>query len=77
MKLKTGVMAAALMAVACGVQAQVVVKHLQPNEKSPIANGVWAGDTTLLERAVGFAGDASRLKRRVFLRFMGIRRRRL
>src|ERR1700722_1611414 len=48
MKLKTGVMAAALMAVACGVQAQVVVKHLQPNEKSPIANGVWAGDTLYL-----------------------------
>ena len=34
-----------------GVQlasAQVVVKHLQPNEKSPIANGVWAGDTLYL-----------------------------
>ncbi|RRA50016.1 hypothetical protein D1Y84_07365 [Acidipila sp. EB88] len=29
-------------------QAQVVVKHLQPNEKSPIANGVWAGDTLYL-----------------------------
>ncbi len=28
--------------------AQVVVKHLQPNEKSPIANGVWAGDTLYL-----------------------------
>ena len=30
------------------VGAQVVVKHLQPNEKSPIANGVWAGDTLYL-----------------------------
>jgi enamine deaminase RidA (YjgF/YER057c/UK114 family) len=30
------------------LQAQVVVKHLQPNEKSPIANGVWAGDTLYL-----------------------------
>src|ERR1700733_12249593 len=48
MKIRSGVMAAALMAVACGVQAQVVVKHLQPNEKSPIANGVWAGDTLYL-----------------------------
>lgn len=28
--------------------AQVTVKHLQPNEKSPIANGVWAGDTLYL-----------------------------
>lgn len=27
---------------------QTVVKHLQPNEKSPIANGVWAGDTLYL-----------------------------
>jgi enamine deaminase RidA (YjgF/YER057c/UK114 family) len=48
MKIKCGVMATALMAVACGMQAQVVVKHLQPNEKSPIANGVWAGDTLYL-----------------------------
>ena len=29
-------------------QSQVIVKHLQPNEKSPIANGVWAGDTLYL-----------------------------
>lgn len=28
--------------------AQLTVKHLQPNEKSPIANGVWAGDTLYL-----------------------------
>jgi enamine deaminase RidA (YjgF/YER057c/UK114 family) len=48
MKTKRIVMAAALMAVACAMQAQVVVKHLQPNEKSPIANGVWAGDTLYL-----------------------------
>ena len=37
--------------VALGAQiagAQVVVKHLQPNDKSPIANGVWAGDTLYL-----------------------------
>jgi enamine deaminase RidA (YjgF/YER057c/UK114 family) len=48
MKIKRVVMAAALMAVACAMRAQVVVKHLQPNEKSPIANGVWAGDTLYL-----------------------------
>src|SRR5580693_6420284 len=48
MKMKSGVMAAAVMAVACSMQAQVVVKHLQPNENSPIANGVWAGDTLYL-----------------------------
>src|SRR6202046_4592502 len=48
MKIRCGVMAAELLAVACGVQAQVVVKHLQPNERSPIANGVWAGDTLYL-----------------------------
>jgi enamine deaminase RidA (YjgF/YER057c/UK114 family) len=39
----------ALMAGATvGGEAQVTVKHLQPNEKSPIANGVWAGDTLYL-----------------------------
>jgi enamine deaminase RidA (YjgF/YER057c/UK114 family) len=48
MKMQRVVMAAALMAVACAMQAQVVVKHLQPNEKSPIASGVWAGDTLYL-----------------------------
>src|ERR1700680_2501188 len=32
-----------------GARAQgLEVKHLQPNEKSPIANGVWAGDTLYL-----------------------------
>ena len=42
-------MAAAWMAVSRGVWAQgLEVKHLQPNEKSPIANGVWAGDTLYL-----------------------------
>jgi enamine deaminase RidA (YjgF/YER057c/UK114 family) len=48
MKIKCGLMVAALMAVACSMQAQVEVKHLQPNAASPIANGVWAGDTLYL-----------------------------
>ncbi len=39
---------AATLAAAANGGAQVVVKHLQPNEKSPIANGVWAGDTLYL-----------------------------
>ncbi len=41
-------LAAAVLAVSSAMHAQVVVKHLQPNEKSPIANGVWAGDTLYL-----------------------------
>ena len=46
--LRSVTMAAALVAVPCGLKAQgVVVQHLQ-NEKSPIANGVWAGDTLYL-----------------------------
>lgn len=53
MKIQHGVMAAALMVVACAMQAQVVVKHLQPNESSPIANGVWAGDTLYLSGQLG------------------------
>ena len=47
MKIQHGVMAAALMAVACAMQAQVAVKHLQ-DDKAPIATGVWAGDTLYL-----------------------------
>jgi enamine deaminase RidA (YjgF/YER057c/UK114 family) len=41
-------MAATMAAACCLTQGQVVVKHLQPIEKSPIANGVWAGDTLYL-----------------------------
>ena len=45
-------LAAAVLAVSCGsqahvAQAQVVVKHIQ-TEASPIATGVWAGDTFYL-----------------------------
>ncbi len=40
--------AAGLLVGVAGARGQVVVKHLQPNEKSPIANGVWAGDTLYL-----------------------------
>jgi enamine deaminase RidA (YjgF/YER057c/UK114 family) len=48
-KLRVMTMCAVLAAVSCGAQGQgVVVKHLQPNEKSPIATGVWAGDTLYL-----------------------------
>ncbi len=52
LKMRSIAMAAAMFAVPCfsvsAMQAQVMVKHLQPNEKSPIANGVWAGDTLYL-----------------------------
>src|SRR5260370_26451901 len=48
MTIRNGLMAAVMMTAACAMQAQVVVKDLQPNEKSPIANGVWAGDTLYL-----------------------------
>ena len=39
-----------VMAMLCALStgAQVTVKHLQPNVKSPIASGVWAGDTLYL-----------------------------
>jgi enamine deaminase RidA (YjgF/YER057c/UK114 family) len=48
MKLKNVVMAGAILASACAIEAQVAVTHLQPNEKSPIATGVWAGDSLYL-----------------------------
>ena len=56
MKIKALVMAGAMIASACAAQAQVVVKHLQPNEKSPIANGVWAGDTLYLSGQLASPG---------------------
>ncbi len=40
--------AAALLLTAAGAGAQTTVKHLQPNEKALIADGVWAGDTLYL-----------------------------
>lgn len=48
MQLRTVVMTAALLAVPCGLYGQMTVKHLQPNEKAAIADGVWAGDTLYL-----------------------------
>ena len=46
MKLSHSILAAALfVSGAAASHAQVVVKHIQPNEKSPIATAVWAGDT--------------------------------
>ena len=48
-RMRCVLVAAAWMAVSGAMWAQgLEVKHLQPNEKSPIANGVWAGDTLYL-----------------------------
>jgi enamine deaminase RidA (YjgF/YER057c/UK114 family) len=52
-RMRCVLVAAAWMAVAGSVSGSagaqgLEVKHLQPNEKSPIANGVWAGDTLYL-----------------------------
>jgi enamine deaminase RidA (YjgF/YER057c/UK114 family) len=48
-KLSVVTMFAALATIPCVAHGQgVTVKHLQPNEKSPIASGVWAGDTLYL-----------------------------
>lgn len=53
MTMKKMVLAAALIAVPSAMHAQVEVKHLQPNAGSPIANGVWAGDTLYLSGQLG------------------------
>ncbi len=45
--MKKSFLAVALMAACAAAQAQTVVKHIQ-TEKSPIASGVWAGDTFYL-----------------------------
>jgi enamine deaminase RidA (YjgF/YER057c/UK114 family) len=47
MRLRNAVMGTVLLAVSYVAQAQVTVKHIQ-TEKSPIAIGVWAGDTYYL-----------------------------
>ncbi len=50
---------AVLLALPLAVHAQVAVKHLQPNEKSPIAAGVWAGDTLYLSGQLASPVDPS------------------
>lgn len=47
-RLILGVAGSVLLAGRYAALGQVRVTHLQPNEKSPIANGVWAGDTLYL-----------------------------
>jgi enamine deaminase RidA (YjgF/YER057c/UK114 family) len=47
-KLRLAAMAAVVFGVSYAAQAQVEVKHLQPNPKAAIASGVWAGDTLYL-----------------------------
>ena len=42
------VLTAAMIVVPIAAHAQTTVKHLQPNEKAAIADGVWAGDTLYL-----------------------------
>jgi enamine deaminase RidA (YjgF/YER057c/UK114 family) len=50
---RLSLLGAALLAFATfATKAQTTVKHLQPNEKSPIADGVWAGDTLYLSGAL-------------------------
>lgn len=36
------------LTLACQANAQTPVRHIQPNEKALIADGVWAGDTLYL-----------------------------
>jgi len=47
MKLRNAVMGIAVLAISCVAYSQVTVKHIQ-TDKSPIAIGVWAGDTYYL-----------------------------
>ena len=47
MKLRNTVMGIAVLAISCVAYSQVTVKHIQ-TDKSPIAIGVWAGDTYYL-----------------------------
>src|SRR5271170_4940624 len=48
MKLRNGLMAAAMVAVSCGMQAQTVVKRIYGPPAQKFANAIWAGDTLYL-----------------------------
>src|ERR1700683_1054070 len=48
MKLKNILMGAVLLAVPCGMQAQVTVKRVYKTPNARIANVIWAGDTLYL-----------------------------
>src|SRR5277367_3858843 len=48
MKVRNVVMAAAMVAVSCGMQAQTVVKRVYGPPAQKFANAVWAGDTLYL-----------------------------
>jgi enamine deaminase RidA (YjgF/YER057c/UK114 family) len=48
MKLKNVLMGAVLLAVPCGMQAQVTVKRIYKTPNARIANVIWAGDTLYL-----------------------------
>lgn len=48
MRLRNILMGAALVAVTCGIQAQVVVKRVYSTPNARIANVIWAGDTLYL-----------------------------
>ncbi|RXH58257.1 Rid family hydrolase [Granulicella sibirica] len=48
MKITKIVLSAAMLVAPIAIHAQTTVKHLQPNEKAAIADGVWAGDTLYL-----------------------------
>src|SRR5271163_456474 len=45
MKLRNGLMAAAMVAVSCGMQAQTAVKRIYGPPAQKFANAIWAGDT--------------------------------
>lgn len=52
-------LAVAVFCAAASVgSAQVAVKHIQPNAKSPIAEGVWAGDTYYMSGTLADPIDA-------------------
>ena len=59
LKAKMLLLLAVITASGYGVHAQVVVKHLK-TEKSPIANGVWAGDTLYLSGQLASPGHPGR-----------------
>ncbi|MDE1156469.1 MAG: RidA family protein [Acidobacteriaceae bacterium] len=56
MKIAAWILCLPLLAASAG--AQTTVKHIQPDEKMPIATGVWAGDTYYLSGQVASPANA-------------------
>jgi enamine deaminase RidA (YjgF/YER057c/UK114 family) len=53
MKLRNAVMAAAMVAATCGIEAQTTVKRTYATPTARFASAIWAGDTLYVAGQMG------------------------